>query len=33
MAGNQKQPFGYRMEMGEIVPNPEEAKLVQSIFQ
>ena len=33
MAGNRKLPFGYRMEMGKIVVHPEEALMVQSIFQ
>ena len=31
--GNRKQPFGYQMVMGEIVPNPAEAELVRHIFQ
>ena len=31
--GNRKQPFGYRMEMGQIVPHPQEAETVQFIFQ
>lgn len=31
--GNRKQPFGYRMEMGEIVIHPQEANLVEHIFQ
>lgn len=30
--GNRKQPFGYRMEMGENVLHPQEAKLVEYIF-
>ena len=30
--GNRKQPFGYRMEMGEIVLHPQEAKVVEYIF-
>ena len=31
--GNRKQPFGYQMVMGEIVPHPAEAELVQHIFR
>lgn len=31
--GNRKQPFGYQMVMGEIVPSPAEAELVQHIFR
>ena len=31
--GNRKQPFGYKMEFGEIVPQPREAEAVQSIYQ
>lgn len=31
--GNRKQPFGYQLVMGEIVPNPAEAELVRHIFQ
>ena len=31
--GNRKQPFGYRMQFGEIVENPPEAELVQRIFE
>ena len=31
--GIRKQPFGYRVEMGEIVLHPQEAKLVEYIFQ
>lgn len=31
--GNRKQPFGYRVVMGEIVLHPQEAKLVEHIFQ
>lgn len=31
--GNRKQPFGYRMEMGEVVLHDQEAKLVEYIFQ
>ena len=30
--GNRKQPFGYKMELGEIVPQPQEAKTVRSIY-
>ena len=30
--GNRKQPFGYKMEFGEIVPQPQEAKTVRSIY-
>lgn len=31
--GNRKQPFGYKMEFGEIVPQPREVEAVQSIYQ
>ena len=31
--GNRKQPFGYRMTLGEITIQPEEAELVRFIFQ
>ena len=31
--GNRKQPFGYRMTLGEITILPEEAELVRLIFQ
>ena len=30
--GKRKQPFGYKMEFGDIVPEPEEAETVQSIY-
>lgn len=30
--GNRKQPFGYKMEFGEIVPQPQEAETVRSIY-
>ena len=30
--GNRKQPFGYKMEFGEIVPQPREAETVRSIY-
>ncbi len=30
--GNRKQPFGYQIELGQIVLHPKEAKLVQWIF-
>lgn len=30
--GKRKQPFGYKMEFGDIVPQPEEADAVQSIY-
>ena len=30
--GNRKQPFGYKMALGEIVIQESEAKLVQEIF-
>lgn len=30
--GNRKQPFGYKMELGEIVPQPQEAETVRSIY-
>lgn len=29
---NRKQPFGYRMELGEVVPNPAEAQAVRWIY-
>ena len=32
MMGNRKQPFGYKMSLGEIVIQESEAKLVQEIF-
>lgn len=32
MMGNRKQPFGYKMALGEIVIQESEAKLVQEIF-
>lgn len=31
--GNRKQPFGYRLSLGEIVIQESEAKLVQEIFR
>ena len=31
--GNRKQPFGYQMVMGEIVPHPSEAEMVRHIFR
>lgn len=31
--GNRKQPFGYQMVMGDIVPHPAEAELVRHIFR
>ena len=31
--GNRKQPFGYRVVMGEIALHPQEAKLVEHIFR
>ena len=31
--GNRKQPFGYRVVMGEITLHPQEAKLVEHIFR
>ena len=31
--GNRKQPFGYRMTLGEITIQTEEAELVRFIFQ
>ena len=31
--GNRKQPFGYKMSLGEIVKQESEAKLVQEIFR
>lgn len=33
MMGNRKQPFGYRVVMGEIVIHPQEAEVVEYIFQ
>lgn len=33
MAGNRKQPFGYKMEFGEIVEAPEEVGIVLTIFK
>ena len=30
--GNRKQPFGYRVVMGEIALHPQESKLVEYIF-
>lgn len=30
--GNRKQPFGYKMEFGEIVPQPQEAETVRRIY-
>lgn len=33
MMGNRKQPFGYKMSLGEIVIQESEAKLVQEIFR
>lgn len=30
--GNRKQPFGYKLEFGDIVPQPEEAETVRSIY-
>lgn len=29
---NRKQPFGYRMELGEVIPHPDEAETVRWIF-
>ena len=31
--GNRKQPFGYRVVMGEIALHPQESKLVEHIFR
>lgn len=31
--GNRKHPFGYRVEMGQVVLHPQEAKVVSHIFQ
>ena len=31
--GNRKQPFGYQMQFGTVVVQPQEAGLVQYIFQ
>ena len=31
--GNRKQPFGYQMQFGTVVVQPQEARLVQYIFQ
>ena len=33
MSSNRKQPFGYKMELGQIVVHPEEAAAVQYLFQ
>ena len=33
MASNRKQPFGYKMELGEIVIQEQEASVVRWIFQ
>lgn len=33
MAGNRKLPFGYRMELGEVVIHPQEAEVVKDIFR
>ncbi|WP_368076363.1 recombinase family protein [Flintibacter sp.] len=33
MMGNRKQPFGYRVIMGEIVIHPQETELVEHIFR
>lgn len=33
MAGNRKLPFGYRMELGDMVIHPQEAEVVKDIFQ
>ena len=33
MASNRKQPFGYKMEWGEIVIQEQEASVVRWIFQ
>lgn len=30
--GNRKQPFGYKMELGEMVPHPREAETVRNIY-
>lgn len=30
--GNRKQPFGYKIELGEIVPHPQEADAVRQIY-
>ena len=30
--GNRKQPFGYKVKLGEIVPQPQEAETVRSIY-
>ena len=30
--GKRKQPFGYKMKLGEIVPQPREAETVRSIY-
>ena len=31
--GNRKQPFGYKITMGEVVIHKEEANVVQQIFK
>lgn len=33
MAGNRKLPFGYQMELGEVVTHPREAEVVRDIFR
>ena len=33
MAGNRKLPFGYQMELGEVVTHPQEAEVVRDIFR
>ena len=30
--GKRKQPFGYKVKLGEIVPQPREAETVRSIY-
>ena len=30
--GKRKQPFGYKVKLGEIVPQPQEAETVRSIY-
>ena len=32
MGSNRKRPFGYKMELGEIAPQPQEAETVRSIY-
>lgn len=31
--GNRKQPFGYRLELGRIIPHPQEAETVRLVYR